>query len=180
MPPILSSADLPGPELCAAVRDGELFPFTWGFCPIDEVGGELHRAVLLSSAIPPCVILERSSAAWVFGIGESWPDPIEVCTDIHARSKAPPRTGVSVREVVIDEDDIVCLGGVNVTTPLRTAIDLARFEEDFGPAASKLVVGLARIGGFRFSECAAAIDSRRNLPNKRVALRRLAASLADT
>ena len=80
---------------------------------------------------------------------------------------------MTVREVVIDSSEFTWMGGMRVTTPLRTAIDLARFSVPFGAEEQEIVAKLAELGRFQLSDCIEAIESRRNLPRKRSALRRL-------
>lgn len=158
--------------------DGEVFTFRDVYCPIDEIATVRHRAMAIAVSVSPRVIAEQKTAAWVYGLCDSPPTPLEVCTDIDVRTKTSPRSGVLVREVVIDEHELVQLGGLRLTAPLRTAIDLARFQRDFGPHERGLILGLARLGRFDLAACVKVIDSRRNLPNKRRALERLAAAFA--
>ena len=68
-----------------------------------------------------CVIAGRAAAALH---GAQWVDPgtpIEVIAD-HTRR----RVGVVVHEERIADDEITCIGELPVTTPTRTALDLAR------------------------------------------------------
>jgi len=77
---------------------------------------------------------------------------------------------------VIEPSDMIVVAGLPVTTPLRTAVDLARFSEKFGDRESRLVAELMRIGEFGGDECSVVLNRRRNLPDKRVALERLLAA----
>ncbi|HEU4849176.1 MAG TPA: hypothetical protein VFS93_02065 [Terrimesophilobacter sp.] len=172
--PVLDPTDLPEAELRAAILDGELFAFRDGYCPIDEIEGTRHRAMTLARTLPPKVIAERRTAAWVLGLGQAPPSPLEACTDIAVRTRIAPVSGLTVREVVIDPDECLTIEGLRITSPLRTAIDLARTEEAFGAPERELVGGLALLGRFGFEDCVAAIDARRNLPNKHLAIERLA------
>lgn len=176
--PVLTSDDLPEAELRAAVLDGELFAFRNSYCPIDEIESACHRAMALATSMPLRVIAERRTAAWVYGLCDEPPAPLEVCTDIRSRTKTAPRTGLLVREVVIDEHELIRIGGLCLTTPLRTAVDLARFQPDFRADERKLILALSLLGGFGLDACVDAINSRRNLPNKHRALERLAATLS--
>lgn len=175
--PVLDSTDLPEAELCAAVLDGELFAFRGCYCPIDEIAGARHRAMTIATLLPPRVIAERRTAAWVLGLGQEPPSPIEACMDIAERARTAPVSGLTIREVIIDEEEWLTIGGLRLTTPLRTAVDLARIDDDFAMAGQDLVRGLAVLGGFGFDDCVAAINARRNLPNKHLAMERLKASL---
>ena len=78
-----------------------------------------------------------------------------------------------MREVVIDDGDVVTLGGFPVTSPLRTAVDLARFSPVFGEVERSIVRFLAASDGFGLPDCRATLDRRRNLPAKRLAFDRL-------
>lgn len=175
--PLLDPTDLPEAELRAAVLDGELFAFLGGYCPIDEVAGVRQRAMSIARALPPGVTAERRTAAWVLGLGSEPPSPLEACIDIAVRTRTAPASGLTIREVIIGEDEWVTIGGLRLTTPLRTAIDLARVDEAFGPAERELVRGLALFGDFGYDDCVAAINARRNLPNKHLAMERLETSL---
>lgn len=178
LPPVLSPADLPEAELYAAGLDGEVFPVGGCFSPVDEVIGPVHRARSLAAVLPPRMIAERHSAAWVLGASSSPPPRPELCTDIDARTRPVSLATMAVREVVIDSSEVVWLGGMRVTTPLRTAIDLARFSVPFGAEEQQIVANLAELGRFGLGDCVEAIESRRNLPRKRSALRRLHSAFA--
>lgn len=174
LPPLLSGNDLPLPELQAARLDGELFSIGDAFIPVDEVEGPRHRARAVHSGLPARVIAEQRSAAWIWGALEAPPRPHQVCVDIAARVRLLGVTAVAVREVVIDAADIELVDGLSVTTPLRTVIDLARFSPRFGHADESIVRALMSLGGFGLEECLTDLDRRRNLPNKRQAVDRLA------
>jgi hypothetical protein len=78
-----------------------------------------------------------------------------------------------VREVVIDDDEIVVLASVRVTAPLRTVTDLARFSAEFAEAEAEIVRQLLAGAGLGLDDCARALDRRRNLPAKKLASGRL-------
>ena len=75
-----------------------------------------------------------------------------------------------MREVIIDPDDWVDIAGVRVTTPLRTAVDLARFADLYDPA---IVERLLADAGLTVQHCIDQLHGRRNLPRKKIALERL-------
>jgi hypothetical protein len=173
MPPrlasVLSDRDLPAAELRAAALDGELFAIDGCWVPIDEPDRASQRAGSLAAQLPDRVIVEQRSAAWVWGLLDAPPRPHELCTAIGARV----RTGEgwpAPREVVIDGDETVVLGGIRVTTPLRTLVDIARFSAEFD---EELALRLLVLGDIQADEVIRAIGERRNLPGKRVALERL-------
>jgi hypothetical protein len=169
--PVLSEHDLPSAELRAAALDGELFALDGCWVPIDQPETASQRAMALAVQLPDRVIVERRSAAWVLGLLDTPPRPHELCTAIGARV----RTGdgwPAPREVVIGDDETVVLGGIQVTTPLRTLIDLARFSAEF---EKSIAFGLLALGRITVEEVIGAIGQRRNLPGKNLALERLEA-----
>jgi len=51
-----------------------------------------------------------------------------------------------------------------VTSPVRTLVDLARFNVELD---TEVLRALAHVGSVTIDDCRAALDRRRNLPNKR-------------
>ncbi len=174
LPAALSRRDLPAPELTALVLDGEAYRLDDCAAPIDQVAGPLLRAAVLAAELPARLIAEQHTAAWVWGALPQPPGRHEVCADITARARPALDARLSVREVVILHDDIVPLSGARVTTPLRTAIDLARFVARWDVEEARIVTELLALAGCSVVECARVMNRRRNLPNKRIALDRLA------
>ncbi|MCU1578643.1 MAG: hypothetical protein JWP19_847 [Rhodoglobus sp.] len=178
LPPVLSVHDLPVAELAAARLDGELFRIDDCFAPVDEIEQPAHRARALRAALPERLIAEQHSAAWVWGALEAPPLHHELCVATGARASSPGVGWMHVREVVIDPSEIATLDGMQVTTPLRTSIDLARFSATFGESEELVIAWLMRHHGFGVADCVDDMQRRRNLPNKRRAAARLARLVA--
>ena len=178
VPPVLHEAELPLPERMAARLDGELFAFGDGHCAIDEVEGPALRLRAVLGARPPRLIAELGTAAWVWGAREWLAPRLEFCVDLRARARPTAAPSTTVREVVLDADDLATFGPHRVTTPLRTAVDLARARHEFGPDDREAVRRLADLAGFDLASCRATMDRGRNLPAKRRALDRLGECLA--
>jgi hypothetical protein len=176
LPAVLSPDDFPPAELTGIVLDGDAYRLDSCVAPIDEIPEPVLRARALAAELMPRLIVEQHTAAWIWGALTTAPSVLEVCSDSTARVRPPLGTRLCVREVVIQHEDVANLGGITVTTPLRTAIDLARFVVEWSPADELAVAELMRFGGFTAIDCARVMNRRRNLPNKRVALMRLAAS----
>jgi hypothetical protein len=175
--PVLSRSEFPAPELAALVLDGEVYKVDDCVAPLDEVSGPPLRAAALGAELPPRLIAEQHSAAWVWGAQPFPPERHEVCADITARTRPALGALLAVREVVLLHEDTAVLSGLAVTTPMRTAIDLARFVPEWNDAESVILGALLDLGGFDVLDCARAMNRRRNLPNKRLALERLAANV---
>jgi len=170
---VLSVRDLPVPELGALVLDGEAYRVDDCVAPIDQAAGPVIRAAALALELPPRLIAEQHSAAWVWGATALPPVPHEVCADISARTRPPLDTRLTMREVVILHEDVAILSGMAVTTPMRTAIDLARFVEGWNAEEERVVAELLAIARCTVLDCARVMNRKRNLPNKRIALERL-------
>jgi hypothetical protein len=177
LPSALDSTVLSLAERMAAHLDGELYALGAVHCPIDEIETPALRLAGALAGRPSRLIAELDTAAWVWGALPVPPARFEFCVDVRARARPAPSGDADVREVVIADGDLCVLAGRRVTTPLRTALDIARARAGFGPAEAQLVRRLAALGGFGAGECRAALDARRNLPAKRRARERLEAAL---
>ncbi|TQL70688.1 uncharacterized protein DUF559 [Nocardioides albertanoniae] len=103
-------------------------PFRGVYLPSKIDDDPATRAAALVSVVSSHQVISDRSAAWVHGIDafslteEAQPPPVETCAVRgHTRTRRPGTDG-RTRDLV--PDDIVVLGGVPVTTPLRTALDL--------------------------------------------------------
>jgi hypothetical protein len=173
---VLSPADLPWAELQAARLDGELFPLAGAFCPVDELEGPRHRAHAVLGRRSPRLIPELGTAAWIWGAAPE-PENLEFAVTPDARARLSPDQRVTVREIVFGPGDLIDLDGVRVTTAVRTAVDLARFQHPFTP---ETVARLAAVVGFALTDCLALLDSRSGIPSKKRAVRNLAAALGPS
>ncbi|MGO4105751.1 type IV toxin-antitoxin system AbiEi family antitoxin [Leifsonia sp. YAF41] len=143
---VLSAAELPIAELSSARLDGELFGLGELWCPIDVRVEPATRALAIARLLPRRAIVELSSAAWIYGVA---PEPAQhrVCVDTRARAVIPSSPRFQVRELRQVSEDTQLIGGISVTTPLRTAIDLTRWESSSAPALPCIVARLLRYSG---------------------------------
>lgn len=172
LPSVLTTHDLPLPELRAALLDGELFALDAAFTPIDEIESPRHRAHAAHAGLPHRLIAEQHTAAWIWGAVPP-PSRHEFCVAIAARARVSGDGAHAVREVVIEPAEIVLLDGLQLTTPLRTVVDLARFSIEFGQREEDAAHTLMLHHHFDLADCLGEIERRRNLPRKRQAIERL-------
>ena len=163
-----------GPEALAAgsLTRGQL---RWRYTAV-------HPRVYLPAHAAPS-LTDRTIAAWLWtgrrGIiagraaaalhGAKWVGadaPIELITE-HGR----PRPGVIVREERIMPDEIARIGGLRVTTALRTALDLARFLPRDDAVAHLDALAIATgVQACQVLELAGRYRGLRGIRNARVAL----------
>lgn len=172
LPPVLTAAQLPHAELQAARLDGELHAYGLGFSLADEPDTALQRARSVRAGVPPRLIADRRTAAWIWGARHCPPARIELCIATQARVSCDRLGWADLREVAFEPAELIELAGLPVTTPLRTAYDLLR-GECFDAAEVDTVRRLASLGGFDDAECCARVLAGRNLPFRHRALGRL-------
>lgn len=173
--PVITAHDLPLAELHALRLDGELIALDEGFTVVDQPAGISERAESLAHFCEARLIVEQHSAAWIWGALLQPPARHELCASIGARSRSVHPHRLLVREVVISPTDWVQLGSIKVTTPLRTASDLARFSDRYDHG---LIEQLVALHGLSVADVVADLHRRRNLPRKKIALERLSRSAA--
>ncbi len=173
LPFVLTGRDFPTPELAGMRLDGEVYQLADGWCAVDEVEGPAHRAAAALGDRSPRLIAELGTASWVWGATPTLPRLTEFCVDLDARARLRHHPLVRVRELMLEQGDRVDLGVATVTSPLRTAVDLARFRDTLTEAERASIVELARLGGFGVEECREVLERRRNLPEKKRAINRL-------
>jgi hypothetical protein len=172
--------DLPEPERQAMLLDGELYRLGDAYVSVAVPDVPASRAIGSLAHRPRRLIAARSTAAWIWGAQPTAPSRGEYLVDLAARWRPSPSDGLDVVESVIRADDVVLLGGVLVTTPLRTAIDLARFRTEFGTVEAGAVRMLADIGRFSLDDAVKAMNRGRNLAGKQLAADRFTKALAST
>ena len=139
--------DLPLAELYSARLDGQVFQVADSWCVIDEIDGCSSRAIAASQLVPPRAIAEQFTAAWIYGVAPE-PRRHQFCVVIGARTTALWSPRAQVREIVRTPDDVNTVAGVRVTTPLRTAVDLARYtplSTSTSAPTTELIALLARL-----------------------------------
>ena len=127
LPSILTTDDFPETELQALALDGDVYRLDRAFCSIAEFDEPWRRATALSDLLAVDLRAGQGAAAgrtaaWVWGALGVAPTPHEV----YASRPVLSGRGVDVRHIAVPEVDVVDFGPVRVTSPARTALDLAR------------------------------------------------------
>jgi hypothetical protein len=100
------------------------------------------------------------------------PSPLRFSVDLAGgvRTRTPP---VAPREVRFERTDLIVIAGLRLTTPLRTALDLARLEERFDPSAAATVAHLLTLAAVAPAAAARVLAAAPPVPDKRRGIRRL-------
>jgi len=161
------------------VRDGQLVPLRDDVAlPARVRPTPALRAAALAPLVPPRCAVARAAAAWVH-VGGAPPARVDVVAPAGARvpDPAPGRTGAAA---TLPDADVVLLGGVRVTTPRRTAVDLLSHDP---PAVALPLVAQLRAAGVdaaRVRADVAAASGRRGVRTAAALLPALRAAEAAT
>ncbi|WP_104082574.1 hypothetical protein [Cryobacterium sp. Y11] len=167
----LAGAGLSLAELHGARLDGQVFQLADSWCVIDEIDGCSTRASAAAQLVPPRAIAERLSAAWIYGVAPE-PSRHEFCVLAGARTTARLSPRVHLREVLRSPDDVRTICGLRVTTPLRTAVDLARYTPASSNDLMALLTRLLHYGGYPDVTAAVRLSRRGSPANCTVAASR--------
>jgi hypothetical protein len=174
--PFLYFADekLSQAELTAACLDGHLVELGEAFIPADAVETAALRAGSLIRILGDTLAATHLTAAWIHGALPSPPARHTVQRAVGRRLHIAPDRQVVYRDLAVDPADLQLVGGVLVTSVVRTLSDLARVDDDVHARACGL------LGATRPDAVATAIERLRqgSLPHKRAALARLHAIAA--
>ncbi|WP_202567096.1 type IV toxin-antitoxin system AbiEi family antitoxin [Agreia sp. COWG] len=172
---VLTESDLPLSELWAACLDGELVPLSsTAFLLADLPATPIERALAVRPVLGARMLIERDSAAWVFGARDTAPR-LHTIAMRHAQRMTVSRYAATVREVVLKPGDTTTVAGIEITTRLRTAVDIAR-SNDFSPCNDDMVLSRL-LENIDLVACREYLERARNLPGKSLALRRITDAL---
>jgi len=166
--------EMPGPGLRLDAHLGSNFPGT-KHIGTKHIGSEKIDSDRDAADQADAVAIEQS-ALWVFGAIST--PPRQVCLAGLDGTRLYVGTGnAQVRELVIPRSDCLSFGNRLVTTPARTAADIARHCPDDDTALQDLT-DLAQQTGFADQQALAILARTVHLPFARRARQRLAAALA--
>lgn len=175
-PEVLTPADVGGPAAFAALlRAGALVLLRAGVAVRAGLRVEpRHRAAALRGVLPPRTTAFGRTAAWVHAGGDL-PATLDLAYPLDLRTPHVP-AGVRVRQVGLLASDVVVLAGVRVTTPTRTALDVACLHP--AAVAAPVVRRLVERSGVDLDRAARALETRTRVVG-RPAARRLLDALRD-
>lgn len=173
LPLVLGTDDLPIAELCAARLDGELFAIDDGWAPVDEPDLPAFRAAVVALRVPRSLVIERLSAAWVHGGLAGPPGVAQFCVPLSSRIAVISDRRATVREVRIDDAEIVEFGRVRCTSVVRTGFDLLREPSLDDELAEGVVATLIASRPSLAAALRQRLEAATRMPHKSTALARL-------
>lgn len=158
-------------ELTAACLDGDLVDLGHGYIPADAVETAALRAESLLPLVGEGLAATHLSAAWIHGFLHALPSRHTLQRASATRGNRLPPRSVVYRDLQVDQAQIVRIGGVQVTTALKTLCDLSRVADpEHRAAAARLIEDDPHLVPLAIEQLHASA-----LPHKREALRMLRA-----
>ncbi|MGZ0710842.1 hypothetical protein ACWPKO_21200 (plasmid) [Coraliomargarita sp. W4R53] len=127
-------------ELSAACLDGDLVELGHAYIPADAVETAALRAGSLASLLGTALAASHLSAAWVHGALYAPPERHTVQRAVPQRRTRLPARFLVYRDVALPPEELERIGGVWVTSPVRTVSDLLRTADDAYRAAAALMI----------------------------------------
>ena len=166
------------PELQAMASDGVLTQlYQRGYLP---PGHTPHSAAPGARGVRPVrpvirqrVVAGRMTAAWIYGCAAE-PDRLALLVDANRRISSLRSTrGCTFHEVRLGPFDVVSLGGLMVSSPLRTAVDIAlHVDAERAVPALRALLGKPELG-LRLRLLTLAVEATPGMPYKKAALAKL-------
>jgi hypothetical protein len=158
-------------ELIAASLDGHLVRLGEGYVPADTVETAALRAASLAPILGRDAAATHTSAAWILGGSDEPPARHTIQRIAAQRTRHRLDSRYIYRDPRIEPADLVEAGGVAVTSPARTVVDLARDGE---PDAAATIERLIPLHPGALEGALAWFGARGKIPGKRAALALLA------
>lgn len=159
-------------ELSAMVLDGVLTGvFGHAFTSIAQPHTPAIRAAALASSLPPSwagrVVIGQLSAAWIYSCAAPPSHPTLFVDRDHRSTSLPGGGSYTLHEVAFGGEDVIRLAGAAVTTPLRTAVDVALRE---APTVALPVLRALTKSKVQLQLLHGALEALWHIPGKRAAL----------
>lgn len=121
----LPGGRLSGAELSAARIDGHVFDIGDAYVPADLVESADVRASAIAPLVRAGTAASGPTAAWIHGAGDSPPAVHHVKRSVDRRLRPHTSSRLVFHDTLLPASDWQLIGGIAVSTPTRTMIDLA-------------------------------------------------------
>ncbi|MFE1663447.1 hypothetical protein [Microbacterium sp. P02] len=163
-------------ELSAARLDGHLVEVGDAYIPADAVETRGLRAGSLVGLLGATLAATHLSAAWIHGALPEPPSRHTVQRAVQRRVHRVPSHHIVYRDLQVAESDLQRLGGVSVTSPVRTLADLTRVDDPLHRrVAQSMIDSIPSIA----ADAIVWLENHRSLPGKKDALTYLRASAGE-
>lgn len=112
-------------ELSAARIDGHVVEVGDAYVPADLIEGPDVRASTIATLVRPGTAASGPTAAWIHGAGDAPPAVHHIRRCVERRIRAVTSSRLVFHDTVVPSSDLQKIGGVLVSTPMRTMLDLA-------------------------------------------------------
>lgn len=165
----LPGGRLSQPELSAARLDGHVVEVGDAYVPADLVESAEVRASTVSAFVQPGTAACSQTAAWIHGAGDAPPNVHHARRCVERRLRPATSHRLVFHDTMVPEDDVRTIGGVPVTMPTRTMLDLATtFHRDPRVLPWMELLAVAIPGA---AEAAVArLQDRQRMPGRRAGL----------
>jgi len=112
-------------ELSAARIDGHVVEVGEGYIPADLLEGPDVRATAVAAFVRTGTAACGPTAAWIHGAGDAPPSVHHVRRCVERRLRPATSARLVFHDTMVPASDVALIGGVPVTSPIRTMLDLA-------------------------------------------------------
>jgi hypothetical protein len=157
------------PELSAARLDGHVVEVGDAYIPADLVEGPDVRAGAIATLVQAGTAACGPTAAWIHGAGDAAPGVHHVRRCVERRLRPLTCARLIFHDTMVPAVDVAMIGGIPVTTPTRTMLDLATtLHRD--PRVLTWMSRLAVACPGTAEAAAEALRARRRVPGSRAGL----------
>ncbi|WEV73930.1 hypothetical protein OZX74_08650 [Bifidobacterium sp. ESL0798] len=166
-PMLMSNRDLPGPLSMNRLDDfGALHRLDDISAYLAEYSDTLFgRGIIMTKVVPSHAIACGRSALWVW-MGDGFPDVIDIISGSHFRSMAYGRP-IKTYDRCVPEGHMSTIAGLKVTSPTRTACDIALMSGATipGKRRSELICAIMREYHISPAACLTILEKNHFWPN---------------
>ena len=156
-------------ELSAARIDGHLVEVGEAYVPADLVETAAVRAGAMAPLIRSGTAASGPTAAWIHGAGDAPPSIHHVKRSVDRRLRPHANSRLVFHDTLLPASDLQLIGGIAVSTPVRTMIDLATtLHRD--PRVRPWMDQLARVFPGLAAEAATVLRALQRVPGSRAGL----------
>ncbi|MFJ6547865.1 type IV toxin-antitoxin system AbiEi family antitoxin [Microbacterium sp. NPDC091676] len=151
------------PELCAARLDGHVVEIGDAYIPADLPESADVRASSIASLIQEGAAACGPSAAWIHGAGDRPPTVHHARRWVERRVRPRMDSRVVFHDTRLPRTDVQIIGGIAVSTPVRTLCDLATtLHRD--PRVLPWMQALAQVHPAALDDAMEALRTRNRVP----------------